>query len=197
MFFEGLGQFSHHVIHLVNEVPMGARVRFAFEFLAWKGGQMNGLHGMKEEEGLVRFFLLVSVEERKTLLEKDLVDRLEVEIRGDHARPVVPGIRMFGQRTAVHDLGGRNGNAIPINVGIEPIRGRTACGTKEMIESAVHGSAPQRPCIIDSFHRLQSILMYRRSIFIIGSYADVPLSEHRRLVALLAEHAGQGSGDPG
>ena len=34
--------------------------------------------------------------------------------------------------------------------------------------------------------------MDRRSIFIIGSYADVPLSEHRRLVALLAEHAGQG-----
>ncbi len=142
VFFEGLGQFSHHVIHLVNEVSMRPQVRFAFEFLAWKGGQMYGLHGMKEEERLVRFFLLVSGEEREALLEKDLVDRLEVEIRGDHARPVVPGIRMFGQRTAVHDMGGRNGNAIPIDVGIKPVGGWAADRSEKMIKSAIHGPAP-------------------------------------------------------
>ena len=99
---------------------------------------------------------------------------------------------MFGQRTAIYNLGGRNGNAVPIDIGIEPIRGGTTSGAKEMIEPPVNRPAVDGTGIVDQAHCIQPVPVDRLAFLVKGGQPDVPLPEHRRLVPLLAEHARQG-----
>ena len=64
------------MIHLEDKIPMRSALGLALEFLAWKGRQMNGLHGMKEKERLVWFFFLVALEKLEAFLEENLINCL-------------------------------------------------------------------------------------------------------------------------
>ena len=192
VFFQGLRQFPHHMIHLEYKISMRPGIRLALEILAREGRQMNGLHGMKEKEGLVGLFLFVPLEELKALLEKDLIDFLQVEVRSDHARTVVPGVRVLGQRSTINDPGWRNGNAVAVDIGVQPIGSRTTCGAEEMIEPTIDRAAFQFLGIIDQAHGIQAVFVDRLAFLVKGSEPDVPFPEHRCLVPLLPEHSRQG-----
>ena len=79
---------------------------------------MHSLHGMKKEEGLIGFLLLVHLEKFEAFFQEDLIDFLQVKIRRDHARTVIPGVRMLGQRPAINDLSRRNGYAVAVYISI-------------------------------------------------------------------------------
>ena len=192
MFIQGLGQFPHHMIHLEDEISMRSGLRLPLEILAGKGRQVNRLHGMKEEEWLGGFFLLVAFEKLEAFLQEDLVDFLQVKIRSDHPRAVVPGVRMFGQRTSIHDMGRRDGNTVAVQIGIEPIRGWTTCGAEEMIEASIDRSAFDGAGIVDQAHRIQPVSVDWLALLVKSSQSDVPLAEHRRFIAVVSEHARQG-----
>ena len=130
-------ELADNVVELENEVAVRAGLGFALEGVCGKGGKVNGLGGVKEEEGLARGFLGVLLQEADAFFKEEKVDFFEIEVGSDLSRTVVAGVGMFGQGRAVEDLSWRNGNVVAVNVGVEPVRGRTTGGAVEVIESAM------------------------------------------------------------
>ncbi len=93
---EGFEELADNVVELENEVAVRAGVGFAFEIVGGKGGEVDGLGGVEEEEGLERGFLGVLFEELDAFFEEEEVDFFEVEVGGDFSGTVVAGVRMFG-----------------------------------------------------------------------------------------------------
>lgn len=68
----------------------------------------------------------VLLEKLPALLEEDEVHCFEIKIRGDQARAVVEGTRVLGEGGFFEGPGGRDRDAIAVDVGVEGIRGRAA-----------------------------------------------------------------------
>lgn len=170
-------ELADNVVELENEVAVRACVGFAFEGVCGKGGKVNGLGGVKEEERLARRFLGVSFEEVDAFLEEEKVDFFEIEVGGDLSRTVVAGVRMFGQRRAVEDLSWVNGNAVAVDVSVEPVCGGTTCGAVEVVESAVKRTVWDRAGVVDSVNGLEAVLADGISVLVKEGEADVPFAD--------------------
>ena len=93
---KGFEELSDNVVELEDEVAVRAGVGFAFEIVGGKGGEVDGLGGVEEEEWLERGFLGVLFEELDAFFEEEEVDFFEVEVGGDFSGTVVARVRMFG-----------------------------------------------------------------------------------------------------
>lgn len=146
------------MVELENEVPVRAGLSFAFESGGGKGRKVNGLGGVEEEERLARRFLGVLFEEADAFFEEDEVDFFEIEVGGDLSRAVVAGVGMFGQRRAVENLVWRNGNAVAVNVSVEPVSGGAAGGAVEVVESSMKRAVWNGAGVVDSVDGRKAVL---------------------------------------
>ena len=151
-------ELADNVVELENEVAVRAGLGFALEGVCGKGGKVNGLSGVKKEEGFARRFLGVLFEEVDAFFEEEKVDFFEIEVGSDLSRTVVAGVGMFGQRRAVEDLSWRNGNAVAVNVGVEPVCGGTTGGAVEVIESAMKRAVWNGAGVVNSMNRRKAVL---------------------------------------
>ena len=189
---ECLEELADDVVELENEVAVRAGVSFAFESGGGEGRKVNGLSGVKEKERLAQRFLGVLFEEVDAFFEKDEVDFFEVEVGGGFSRTVVAGVRMFGQGRAVEDLGWGDGNAVAVNVGVEPIGGGATGGSVEVVESAVKRAVWDGAGVVDSMDGLEAILVDGVSVLVKEGEADVPFADEGGCVAVFLEHGGEG-----
>lgn len=151
-------ELSDNVVELEDEVAVRAGVGLAFEIVGGKGGKVDGLGGVEEKEGLARRFLGVLLQEADAFFKEEKVDFFEVEVGSDLSRTVVAGVGMFGQRRAVEDLGWGNGNAVAVNVGVEPVRGGTTGGAVEVIESAMKRAVWNGAGVVNSMNGRKAVL---------------------------------------
>ena len=77
---ERLQQLSHDVVELEYKIAMRTGVGFASKFLAWKGGQVNRLSGVEQEEGFTWIPGCVIPQKGLTLFQKHHVDLLQIEV---------------------------------------------------------------------------------------------------------------------
>lgn len=101
---------------------------------------MYGLSRVKKKEGLIGICLDVLFDEFFAFLEKNKVNFFKIEVGSDHAASIVPGVGVFWQGIAVENAGRRYGNAVAIDVGIEPVSGGTTGGAEKLIEPAIDGA---------------------------------------------------------
>ena len=184
-------ELADNVVELENEVAVRACVGFAFEGVCGKGGKVNGLGGVEEEEGLARRFLGVLFEEADAFLEEEKVDFFEIEVGGDFSRAVVAGVGMFGQRRAVEDFGWGDGNAVAVDVSVEPVCGGATGGAVEVIESAVKRAVWNGAGVVDSVNGLEAVLADGISVLVKEGEADVPFADEGGCVAVFLEHSGE------
>ena len=78
------------------------------------------------------------------LLEKDKINLLVVKPIGNHAGAAVTGIGMIGEFLFVQCSGGGIGDAILIDIGIDPVGGRAAHRAEELIEATMDGPVGNR-----------------------------------------------------
>ena len=156
---EGFEELSDNVVELENEVAVRAGLGFALEGVGGKGGKVNGLGGVKEKERLARRFLGVLLQEADAFFKEEKVDFFEIEVGSDLARTVVAGVGMFGQRRAVEDLGWGNGNAVAVNVGVEPVCGGATGGAVEVIESAMKRAVWNGARVVNSMKGRKAVLV--------------------------------------
>ena len=84
-----LQQLSHDVVKLEYKIAMRTGVGFASKILAWKGGQVNRLSGVEQEEGFTWVPGCVILQESLALIQKHHVDFLQIEVIRFVAKPVV------------------------------------------------------------------------------------------------------------
>ena len=184
-------ELADNVVELENEVAVRAGLGFAFEGVCGKGGEVDGLSGVEEEEGLAGGFLGVLFEEVDAFFKEEKVDFFEVEVGGDLSRTVVAGVGMFGQRRAVEDLGWGDGNAVAVDVGVEPVCGGATGGAVEVIESAVKRAVWNGAGVVDSVNGLDAVLADGISVLVKEGEADVPFADEGGCVAVFLEHSGK------
>ena len=187
---EGLEELADNVVELEEEVAVWAGVGFAFEGVGGKGGEVDGLGGVEEEEGLARRLLGVLFEEADAFFEEEEVDFFEVEVGGDFSRTVVAGVGMFGQGRAVEDLGWGDGNAVAVDVGVEPVGCGAAGGSVEVVESLVEGSVWDGAGVVDSMDGREAVLTDGVSVLVKEGEADVPFADEGGCVSFSLEHGG-------
>ena len=189
---ELLEEFPDDVIELEDEVAMRTCFGFALEVPAGKGGEVNRLQGVKEEEGFFRALFHVGIEELEAFLKEYHVDFLEVEIRGHQARSAVKGPRVLGKLALVDQLGGWNRDPVILHVGVEPIRGGTGDRSKEVIEAAVDRAVGNWPAVVDPAHGLETVLVNGCALLVEEGHPDMPFAEESGGVALLLQHGREG-----
>lgn len=184
-------ELADNVVELEDEVAVRAGLGFAFESVGGKGGEVNGLGGVEEEERLARRFLGVLFEEVNAFFEEDEVDFFEIEVGGDLSRTVVAGVGMFGQGRAVEDLGGRDGNAVAVDVGVEPVSGGATGGAVEVVESSVKRAVWDGAGVIDSVNGREAVFANGVSVCVKEGEADVPFADEGGCVSFSLEHGGE------
>ena len=185
-------ELSDNVVELENEVAVRAGVGFAFEIVGRKGGKVDGLGGVKEEERLARRFLGVLLQEADAFFKEEKVNFFEVEVGGDFSRTVVVGVGMFGQGGAVEDLGWGDGNAVAVDVGVEPVGCGAASGAVEVVESSVKRAVWDGAGVVDSMDGRESVLADGVSVLVKEGEADVPFADEGGCVSFSLEHGGEG-----
>lgn len=119
---------------------------------------MNGLRGMVENEGFVRRFLHMLAKKLLTSFEKLHVDFFDVEVRSTPAASVIIRVRMFGQMGFIQQCRWRHWNSVTINVGIEPIGGRTTGRSEEVIKPAIERPTIDTSRVIDRLDGFRGVL---------------------------------------
>ena len=77
------------------------------------------------------------LEKGDALFEEEHIHFLEIEVWSDYAWSVVSGVGMLWQWATIHNMRGRDWNAITMDKRIEPIGRWTADGSEKMLESAM------------------------------------------------------------
>ncbi len=127
----------------------------------------------------------------RLFLEEDEVDFFKIEIRCDHASTVVVGIGVLRQVRPVEQAGGRHGDAVAVDIGVEPIGRWTGHGAVELVEPAMNRRTSRRSRVVDMLDTLNTALADRLAVLVVEGHANVPLAEHGSGVSLLLQHAAE------
>jgi len=99
---------------------------------------------------------------------------------------------MIGQFLFVQWLGGRIGDTVLIDIGIDPIGGRAADCAEEPVEPTMGGAIGNGAGKVRLFHSFDLPIGDELSFLIEEGHADVPLADTGGGVSLVAEHLGEG-----
>ena len=130
-------------------------------------------------------------EELDAFFEEEEVDFFEVEVGVDFSRTVVAGVGMFGQGRAVEDLGWGDGNAVAVDVGVEPVGCGATGGSVEVVESLVEGSVWDGAGVVDSMDGREAVLTDGVSVLVKEGEANVPFADEGGCVSFSLEHGGE------
>ena len=97
---------------------------------------------------------------------------------------------MLGKRLSVNYLGGWIWNLIPFDPSVQPVSRWTTSRSKEVVEASVNRRIKNWFGVVDSFDRVQTILMNRSSFRIHEREPNVPFPNTRRCIPLGTKHLG-------
>ena len=127
-----------------------------------------------------------------TLFEKDKIDLFVVKPIGNHAGPAVTGIGVLGKVRLVQGSGWGIGDAVLIDIGIDPVGGRAADRAKEAVEPTMDRAVGNRVGKVRLLDPLDLSIGNEVSFLIEEGHANVPLANTSGGISLFAEHLGEG-----
>jgi len=186
--FESLQKLADYIVHLEDEIAVRPRLGFVLESVGCKRRQVDCLHRMIEKKWLVGIGLNMLLEEFLTLLEKDHIDIFVIEIVSDHASSTIVCVWMLGQLISIQEFSRWYGYTVAVDIGIEPVCGRTGDRSVEFIKAAMNRPIGDRSRIIDLLNTFYATILDAITILVEERHADMPLAETSGGIAFVAKH---------
>ena len=88
-------------------------------------------------------------------------------------------------------MGWGDGNAVAVDVGVEPVCGGATGGAVEVVESSVKWAVWDGAGVVDLVNRREAVLADGVSVLVKEGEADVPFADEGGCVAVFLEHGGE------
>ncbi len=88
-------------------------------------------------------------------------------------------------------MGWGDGNAVAVDVGVEPVCGGATGGSVEVVESSVKRAVWDGSGVVDSMDGGEAVLVNGVSVLVKEGEADVPFADEGGCVAFSLEHGGE------
>ena len=163
---------------------------------------MSGLRRVVEEERLIGRALYVVGQPGLALFQEHQVHLIEFEAGRHEPAAAIVSVGMLWKFRGIEQRGGRDGDAVVLDVGVQPIGGRAAGRAEEVVEPAMHGTVGDRTTEVGEPDTGELVpgaepfaghlhLVNRSTILRLESQAHVPLADGGGRVALFLEHPWQ------